>query len=129
MWRIGDKKINVHATGDVFTTIANVIKEAIKTLITIQLSKNSFTFKDMRKFALTVFCIENIELILLGAFKAPIDSIFYQPEDSPDWQLLKENLIINEIEDQAKFEKEFKKFTKMLFSTSATVFKVLERHD
>ena len=85
----GKKLINVHATSLIFHVVVKTLKDIIEQMNTILNKDKLITFPHIRKFILSQLIFAQIEIALYGAFKAPVDDLFYQSPDSDDWQLMR----------------------------------------
>ena len=50
-------------------------------------------YNKVQTFVIDLYCLENVELHLFSAFKAPKDDIFYLDQDSETWTKLREKMV------------------------------------
>ena len=122
----GSKRINITATSLVFGVVVKVLKDIIEQLNTILSKDKLITFPHVRKFILSQLCLQQLELCVYGAFRSPEDDLFYQDPDSPDWELMRQNLEISNIENQDKYKKELRKTLNNVLVGGAAVYKAME---
>jgi hypothetical protein len=84
-------------------------------------------FRLVRKFAVEKIMLDTVEIILYNACAAPLDDIFYLPEDHPDMKRLKENTIEHEIENYQKYKTEITFTMNSVTAGGAAFFKALEQ--
>ena len=88
----------------VLDCFVNILEELNKDLSEILSAGRVVPFSLVRKFAVDMLQLDSAEIMLYAAFDAQKDDIFYQEEDSADWQLLKAVTYQHEIENPEKYK-------------------------
>ena len=88
--------------------------------------QKNLNFDLVRKFCVNYLQIDTADLILFSAFDAPKDDIFYQSQDSEDWNRMKNHMEVVPIDNYQKYESTYKFFIQALVAAGAAVFKGLE---
>lgn len=70
--------------------------------------------------------LDQVEILLYTAFSAPIDDIFYLPEDHPELALLKANTFEHTVANYKKYNKELSLMMAAVTAAGVAVFKALE---
>ncbi len=123
---VGERLINISATTIVMSLIVNVLQDLKRDLMEILAFGNMIPFRLVRRFAVATICLEQAELVLYNAFNAPIDDIFYLPEDHPDLELLRDNTFEHSIENYDKYKSQLRFMMNSVVAGGAAVFKALE---
>ena len=91
----GSFHININATGCVLTIIVKLLEQINQTLIGISTEKGRFSDMTVKKFVVSYSGIRWIDFHMFAAFVAPKDDVWFQDENSADWQVL--NSITKEV--------------------------------
>ena len=102
--------------------VVKTLQDMIHQLSQIVERANLVEFDHVRKFILSCLNFIIVEITLYSAFQAPVDDLFYLPEDSFEWRLINENLEVNPVEDEALYLQQLRQNLNNIFIAGAATF-------
>ena len=77
----------------VYKNIIQILLQLNSDLNAILTDAVTSIYSKVQTFVIDLYCLENVELHLFSAFKAPKEDIFYLDQDSESWTKLREIMV------------------------------------